>query len=129
MPIKQTILVVDDDPSVRDALALELEASYDVLVARDGIDAVRIYEHNIERVAAIVTDLNMPRLNGQLVTEWVHHIRPQLPVVIMSGSIRNRELEDLLQSPAVSFLSKPFEPSELESLLSYVLERRRDEAA
>lgn len=129
MSIKQTILVVDDEPSVRDALALELQATYDVLVASDGLDAIRIYEHNLERVAAIVTDLNMPRLSGQLVTEWVHHIRPQLPVVIISGGIRNTELEDLLQSPAVSFLSKPFEPSELESLLNYVLECRRDEAA
>jgi DNA-binding NtrC family response regulator len=129
MSIKQTILVVDDEPSVRDALTVELEASYDVLVACDGIDAIRIYEHNVERVAAIVTDLSMPRLNGQLVAEWVHHIRPHLPVVIMSGSIRNTELEDLLRNPTVSFLSKPFEPSELALLLSYVLEKRRDQAA
>ncbi|HEY0404173.1 MAG TPA: response regulator [Pyrinomonadaceae bacterium] len=129
MSIKQTILVVDDEQSVRDALTLELEASYDVLVACDGIDAIRIYDRNVERVAAIVTDLNMPRLSGQLVAEWVHHIRPHLPVVIMSGSICNTELEDLLQSPTVSFLSKPFEPLELELLLSLVLEKRQDQAA
>lgn len=127
MSIKQTILVVDDEPSIRDALAIELEASYDVLVACDGLDAICVYEQHVERIAAIVTDFDMPRLNGRLVTEWVHHINPQLPIVIMSGG--NTDLEDVLQNPTVSFLSKPFEPSELESLLSGVLEGRQDEAA
>lgn len=129
MYIKPTILVADDEPSILEVLAVELEESYDVLFARDGLDAICLYEHNMGRVEAIITDLDMPRLNGQLVTEWVHHIRPQLPVIIMSGGVQCADLEELLQSPVVSFLSKPFEPKELESLLDSLLAVRQNEAA
>lgn len=125
---KQTILVADDDATIRNSLALRLQASYDVLVAQDGLDAICLYERNLERVVAIVTDLDMPRLDGRLVTEWIHHIRPQLPIIIISGSIRKVELEELRQSPFVSFLAKPFEVSQLEALLSSALGTRRDEA-
>jgi hypothetical protein len=64
MSIKQTILVADDEPIIRDILAIELKSSYDVLEACDGLDAICIYERNAERIAAIVTDLDMPRLSG-----------------------------------------------------------------
>jgi CheY-like chemotaxis protein len=129
MSLKKTILVADDEAAIREVLAIELEASYDVLVARDGLDAICLYERNVERVAAIVTDLDMPRLNGGLVTEWIHHISPQLPIIVISGQIRNVDLEDILQNPFVCFLAKPFEPSELEALLDRALRSRRDEAA
>lgn len=129
MSIKQTILVVDDEPAILDWLAVELDESYHVLVAKDGIEAVHIYERNIEQVSAIVTDLEMPRLNGRLVLEWVHHVRARLPVIVMSGSISNVELEELLHSPAVSFLAKPFALAQLEAMLRHALEGRLDEAA
>ena len=104
-------------------LADELEASYEVLVAKDGIDAICIYERNVQRVRAIITDLQMPRLNGGLVAEWVHHINPRLPVIIMSGSLGSRELQELLQNPTVTFLPKPFNTGQLETLLDVALER------
>lgn len=126
---KQTILLADDDASIRNMLAEELASSYDVLVAKDGIDAICIYEQNVARVQAIVTDLKMPRLNGQLVAEWVHHINPRLPVIIMSGSIRNTDLEELLQNPLVMFLAKPFNARQLETLLDIALRSRLNEAA
>jgi two-component system cell cycle sensor histidine kinase/response regulator CckA len=103
-------------------LAESLELDYDVLLAGDGIDAAYLYERNIEQVAAIVTDLEMPRLNGQTLAEWVHHIRPQLPVIIMSGNFRKVALSDLQRRPITSFLGKPFDPSELEAVLQRVLD-------
>jgi len=129
MSSKQTILVVDDDAPMREMLTEQLETNYDVLVARDGLDAICIYERNAERVVAIVTDLNMPRLNGHLVAEWVHHISPQLPIILMSGGVRNTELEDLLHNSLVTFLAKPFDLTQLEALLDSALESRLNEAA
>ncbi|HEX8890952.1 MAG TPA: response regulator [Pyrinomonadaceae bacterium] len=120
---KQTVLIADDDLSIRNMLADELEASYEVLVAKDGIDAICIYERNVQRVRAIITDLQMPRLDGELVAEWVHHINPRLPVIIMSGSLRNLELQELLKNPTITFLAKPFNPRQLEALLDVALER------
>jgi len=129
MSIKQTILIVDDDEVVRDVLTMALEESYDVLKARDGLDAVYVYAEHFERVVAIITDVEMPRLNGLLLTEWVHHINPQLPVIIMTGGLRTIELNELLKNPTVSFLGKPFEPSQLETLLNHALGKRIYEAA
>lgn len=129
MSNKQTILVVDDEPIIRTMLAQELEESYDVMVAKDGLEAIFIYEHHVERVTAIVTDLEMPRLNGRLVTEWVHHINPRLPIIVMSGSMRDVDLEELLRSRYVTFVAKPFEPSRLKALLSKAIEMKQSEAA
>jgi two-component system cell cycle sensor histidine kinase/response regulator CckA len=117
MPGKKTILIVDDDPTILNMLATTLQASYDVLKAEDGVAAAYVYEDNIETVAAIVTDLDMPRLNGQSLAEWVHHLRPRLPVIIISGRIRTRHSEDFSQAPMTRFLGKPFEPARLEALL------------
>src|ERR1700694_567730 len=91
MSSKKTILVVEDDAIILDMLAMQLEVNYDVLVARDGLDAAAVYESNLERVVAIVTDWDMPRLDGGSLAEWVHHISPQLPIIIMSGNIRSGE--------------------------------------
>lgn len=129
MSSKQTILVAEDEALVREMLAMQLAPSYDVLVARDGLDAICIYERHAERVAAIITDLNMPRLNGRLVAEWVHHIRPQLPVIIMSGGVKQTDLEDLLHNSFITFLAKPFDLTQLETLLDTALAGRLNEAA
>lgn len=121
MPYKQTILVVDDDPVILEMLTQVLEDTYEVLVAPDGVIAAYLYERNVKEVAALVTDLEMPRLNGQSLTEWVHHIRPQLPIIIMSGGLRNMPAPDFIQRPMISFLGKPFEPAQLEAVLHNVL--------
>lgn len=119
---KQTILLVDDDPTVLSMLATALGSTYKVLVAADGVDAAQIYERNMDTVAALVTDLEMPRLNGQSLSEWVHHIRPQLPVIIMSGNFRQPAMAELTTRPMTSFLGKPFEAAQLEEVLQHVLE-------
>ena len=120
---KKTILVVEDDRIVLDMLALQLKVNYDVLLARDGLDAAFTYESNVERVVAIVTDWDMPRLNGGSLAEWVHHISPRLPIIIMSGNNRSGEDQDFTPGAMTNFLVKPFEPSQLEELLNEFLDR------
>ncbi|OLE55477.1 MAG: hypothetical protein AUG51_03185 [Acidobacteria bacterium 13_1_20CM_3_53_8] len=130
MSIKRTILVAEDEEFIRRMIASELGEDYDVLVASDGVDAVCTYEQNVERIVAVVTDLEMPRLGGSMVVEWIHHIRPELPIIVMSGgSITNTELEDLLRTRTVIFLAKPFELPQLKSILCGLLEREPRRAA
>src|SRR5436189_5172792 len=104
---KPTILIVDDDPLIRANLADYLDEQYHILQAIDGVDAAYVYESNRERIAAIVTDLDMPRLNGQSLAEWVHHIDPLVPIIIISGSFEKRALRDLPRRPTTSFPGKP----------------------
>ena len=119
---RKTILIVDDDPTIRAMLATKLDESYDVLMASDGVDAAHVYERNLENIAAILTELHMPRLDGQSLAEWVHHISPHLPIIIMSGSTRREDMADFSRRPQTSFLGKPFESSQLKALLRDALQ-------
>jgi DNA-binding NtrC family response regulator len=125
--IRKTILIVDDDPIVLAKLATRLQQTYEVLAAADGVRAAYVYERHQTKVAAIVTDLEMPRLDGQSLVDWVHHISPWLPVIIMSGAIRLDQTTDFSRR-RISFLGKPFEPAQLEDLLQTALESGADGA-
>lgn len=114
-------MIVDDDPFILSMLAEWLNGSYEVLVAKDGVDAAYIYESNVERIAAIVTDLEMPRLNGQSLAEWVHHISPSLPIIIMSGRIEKYFAKNTNPRLVTTFLGKPFEAAQLEAMLDELL--------
>jgi DNA-binding NtrC family response regulator len=118
---KKTILVVDNDATALRILAETLQENYEVLIASDGVNAAYVYERNVDRIAALVTDLNMPRLDGAALSEWVHHIRPELPIIIMSGSLRRHLSDKFKREPATSFVGKPFEPVRLEAVLRDVL--------
>jgi two-component system response regulator AtoC len=124
MPDKKTILLVDDDPKILDTLALTLQATYEVLTAVDGVVAAHVYERHLESIEALVTDLEMPRLSGSSLAEWVHHIRPHLPVIIISGRLEKAVAANLPRGPMISFLGKPFEPNQLEAALQGALEQR-----
>jgi CheY-like chemotaxis protein len=81
---KHQILVVDDDPSIRESLTMLLKSvGYDVSMAESGISALSLL--NIAQPDLIVTDINMPKMSG---LELISHVRAQYPsvsVIAMSG--------------------------------------------
>ena len=81
---KAHILVVDDDPSIREALGLLLmSAGYDVATADNGVSAISHLNRTVPDL--LVTDLNMPLMSG---VELISHVRsrhPSVPIVAMSG--------------------------------------------
>jgi CheY-like chemotaxis protein len=103
---RRDVLIVDDDPDIRDAVGESLRyEGYDVHSAADGRDALDRLEYGL-RPAVILLDLMMPVLNGFDVLEALKS-RPEwksIPVVIVSAN-RGYEAEDL--SGAVSILRKP----------------------
>ena len=103
---RRDVLIVDDDPDIRDAVGECLRyEGYDVHSATDGRDALDRLEYGL-RPAVILLDLMMPVLNGFDVLEALKN-RPEwksIPVVIVSAN-RGYEAEDL--SGAVSILRKP----------------------
>ena len=112
------ILVVDDEPTVRDVATAALgDAGHPVLVAVDGQEAVDVFAARGPELAAVLLDLNMPRLNGHEVLARLRQARPHLPVVVMSGH------PTAALDPAdrrLTFLPKPFTPSELLRALDLV---------
>jgi two-component system, cell cycle sensor histidine kinase and response regulator CckA len=61
------------------------DAGYTLLTARDGQEALDLFDVHAARIDLVLTDLLMPRLGGRVLTEHLRTARPDLPVVAMSG--------------------------------------------
>ena len=84
-PDKECVLLVDDDPIVREVLMLSLDdAGYTVLAADSGSAALSMLE-SAGRVDVLVSDLTMPEMNGLALIRAVQERRPNMPVVLLTG--------------------------------------------
>jgi two-component system response regulator VicR len=121
------VLIADDVREVRDMLRFTLSFFYDVIVARNGEEAWELI--NSERPDAVMTDLVMPRIKGSDLVRMIRtqSPRPDIPVIVVTGATRDRELADNLWRDAIGsdgFVSKPFSPMEVRSLLGRLLANR-----
>ncbi len=109
-PAAATVLVVEDDPSVRHVVARTLKAhGYAVLQASDGEQGLARAASVGSRLALIVTDVEMPRLGGVEMVERLTAARPGIPVLFMSGY--TDAVDRIARGHADrDFIQKPFEP-------------------
>lgn len=118
----RTVLLVDDDAAVAAALENALKANgYRVLVARDGLEALDFHESHADAIHLLITDLEMPNMNGQDLARRLVQDRPDLPIIFMSGSPNPDPPFSPAAFPNHLFLQKPFLPSALLAKLSSVL--------
>jgi CheY-like chemotaxis protein len=115
-----TVLLAEDEPGVRRLLARILRAGgYEVLEAPNGVDALRLGRQNADRLAALVTDVDMPALGGVELARRLARRWPELPVLFLSGTVADPLAQGDFVAPAarLQFLAKPFtEHSLLEAL-------------
>lgn len=104
-----TILLVEDEEAVRSVARRTLSrAGYDVVEARDGQEALELFERHEGTFALLVTDIVMPRLNGPELYEKLKQQDADLPVLFMSGYPGRNADGDLLVHEGAPFLQKPF---------------------
>ena len=122
---KRSILVVDDDQSVRSYLSDFLTScGYTVECAESGDQAVsRLAGGYVPCV--IVQDIVMPGINGIEVLESVKKINPAIPVIILSAAGQIKTVVDAMKMGAADFLVKPFEEQELELAIENVVEKQK----
>ncbi|MDQ3816538.1 MAG: response regulator [Acidobacteriota bacterium] len=116
-----TILVVEDDRSIRRYLEVILQrAGYCVVAAEDGLEAMK--QALTLAIDAVVTDAIMPHLNGYELCRFLrHHPKfSRLPVVLLSGFERADAAQDADDRPDV-YLAKPVRPEELTGCLARLL--------
>ena len=107
------VLVVDDDVTARAAMRRVLEHhGYTVIVAEDGVDALRMLERTHVPVDLLITDVQMPGMNGDVLVARVRDAWPDLPVIYASGEPSFARLAQETTGQ-VAFLAKPFLPAEL----------------
>jgi PAS domain S-box-containing protein len=105
----ETILLVEDEDAVRALSRRVLQAcGYTVLEAANGLEALRIAEEHPGRIDALVTDLVMPRMGGQVLADRLVAATPGLRVLFMSGHAAEPPLRDGPALAGASFLAKPF---------------------
>jgi len=105
---RRTLLVVEDDASVRELTARFLDnAGYRVLTAKDGIEALQYASEYGPTIGALLTDVVMPRMRGTELAERLTTLVPDLKVIFMSGYLEQIEQKAKLQDDTF-FLEKPF---------------------
>lgn len=120
----ETILVVEDAEPIRKMVCSMLSFSgYNCLEAADGKEALRIVKTSPNAVDLILTDILMPHMNGTDLAREVSSLRPDLPVIFMSGYSDDPVVRTLEGSPAL-FLPKPFTATALTDKIRTVLDRR-----
>ncbi|MEW5847836.1 MAG: response regulator [Myxococcota bacterium] len=117
------VLVVDDEELVRESVARMLERlGFEVRTATDGADAVDRVRAHEGSWAAILLDLSMPRMGGEQAFRAIRALRPDARVVLCSGNLDDRVVQDLLGEGLAGVLPKPFRAQELATLLQRVLD-------
>lgn len=112
-----SVLVVDDDETIRQLVRHRLEASgYEVRACEDGREAADLLDGEYEP-DLIVLDVMMPRLNGTRLARMVRNgelsVRPDLPIVMLTSRGREEHVLEGFEAGVDDYVSKPFRSSEL----------------
>lgn len=105
----ETVLLVEDDPSVRDLVAQLLrDNGYRVVVAEDGARGLAVADEQGGDIDLVVSDVKLPWVSGPELAGMLREGRPDLPVVFISGHVGDELNIDVLQGSPTWFLPKPF---------------------
>ncbi len=124
----ETLLVVEDDPSVRHLARGVLEAQgYQVLSAANGQDALRVvHEHKGPPIRLAITDVIMPLMGGKVMAEWLKETYPDLKILFTSGYTDDTIAHHGVLDAGVEFLAKPYTPAILVRKVRELLDKQTD---
>ena len=117
------ILIVDDELNMRLVLAAMLKREgYEVASAADGSEALQILKSG--RIAAVITDLKMPRIDGMELLNRVSQEYPEVPVIMITAHGTVATAVEALKKGALDYITKPFELEELKNVVSKAIKTR-----
>jgi len=118
-----TVLLVDDEESVRKVVRKMLEkAGFDVITARDGLEAMQIYVEKGQNIRLVLLDLTMPQMDGEETFAEIRKIRPEARVVMASGYTEQEVIRRFRGKGISGFVHKPFKFNPLMIVLQKALE-------
>jgi signal transduction histidine kinase/DNA-binding response OmpR family regulator len=110
----QTILIAEDDTSLRHVLKEELSnAGYTIIEAINGADAWELFKQHNERIQLVITDVLMPKMNGRDLALLISDIQSDVHVLYISGYPKDVITEHGVLREEVNFLAKPFDGNDL----------------
>ena len=116
----RVILVVDDEPGVRDLMRIAVEEhGYRTLTACDGAEGLKVFRRHQEEIAAVLVDFVMPILDGPAMIRALRPIAPTIPILVVSGV--PADAATLAELSLRYFLPKPFTAIQLLATLDRLL--------
>ncbi len=121
-PASETVLVVEDEPSVRDLVVEVLaDLGYRALQAPDGPTGLALLQ-GAERIDLLVTDVGLPGMNGRQLAEQGRRLRPTLKVLFITGYAEDATFGEGRVDPGLQMLTKPFSVDALAERISGMIE-------
>jgi len=112
--LSATVLVVDDEPSVREATVAMLEDDgCTTFAAEDGEAGVACYRQHVDEIDLVMLDLTMPKMGGKEALDQLHQLNPTLPVLIVSGFTDDDIKARFMEGQVRGFLFKPYSQQQL----------------
>ncbi len=120
-----SLLIIDDDPRIREIIEMSLEGEWMTMSANSGQEAMRALENMIPDV--ILTDRTLPDIDG---TELIEKFRQnpalrQVPVILLTARVQSQEMEIYAQQDFAGVLAKPFDPMTLSDEINEILARKK----
>lgn len=113
------VLVADDEEMIRHTTARIIRRlGYEVVEARDGLEAVETFSRRPDDFALVLLDLTMPRMNGWETLVAIRKVNPGVRAILSSGYHESEALDGRSDTPVDGFLSKPYQLAELKDVLS-----------
>jgi PAS domain S-box-containing protein len=121
---KETILLVEDEDSVRDTGEAALaHFGYSVMTAADGESALKLYRDKRDQIDLVILDLIMPGMGGKRCLQEILTLNPRARVVVASGLSEADCREETIEAGASDFIDKPFDIAQLLSVVRKVLDQ------
>ncbi len=120
---QETVLLVDDEAMIIDVGSRMLaKLGYRVYTARDGKEAIKVFQKHQEKIDAIVLDMIMPQMGGGETFDRIRKIKPGVKVLLSSGYSINGQASEILSRGCNGFIQKPFNLQNLSQSLRAILE-------
>lgn len=121
--VPAAILIVDDEPAIRDFIARVAESiDCRAIQARDGAEGLRVFQSRHSEIGAIISDVNMPLMDGFEFIRAARAIAPSVKVVLSSGSLASEDQSIASTLGVTAVLPKPYTAGQLAACIRAVLE-------
>ncbi len=123
LPVKPTLLIVDDEEGPRQSLRIVFKNDYNVLLATNGLDAIEIIRHNA--VDVTVLDIMMLGISGVETLKEIKQVDPSVEVIMLTAFETIETARQALRHGASDYLNKPFDISTMRAAVAHAVQKHR----
>lgn len=117
----EMILVVDDEPQLREATVVSLDKlGYNVIAAEDGHEGLTRFKDNQDKISLVITDLAMPRMTGFQMSKKIRELKPDMPLILCTGYSESFDEKQVPTDFFNAFLHKPIRKKKIANAIRRV---------